>query len=199
MFKVCTNVILLPWKCPSVVHHMKNALSGSIHAGLFRLSPRQRIRSCVPDRSSKEMFSAKWRLPAWWSFSAASAAGIFQDRPAGRVISFVPWQCGELPGLPGGSLMQVSASSPTWGWSLFIHLDRSPLTKFQVNQVLKKGLQLKGFPHQSYSTHSFRIGAATSAAANGFSDEEIQSLGRWRSSAFQRYIRPASLFTASHV
>ena len=100
---------------------------------------------------------------------------------------------------PVAALCRFLRVRPPGDGPLFIHLDRSPLTKFQVNQVLKKGLQLKGFPHQSYSTHSFRIGAATSAAANGFSDEEIQSLGRWRSSAFQRYIRPASLFTASHV
>ena len=40
-----------------------------------------------------------------------------------------------------------------------------------------------------YTGHSFRIGAATSAAQVGLSDSPIQILGRWRSSAFQHYLR----------
>jgi hypothetical protein len=37
--------------------------------------------------------------------------------------------------------------------------------------------------------HSFRIGAATAAAIQGASDEDIQRMGRWKSQAFKRYIR----------
>jgi hypothetical protein len=39
--------------------------------------------------------------------------------------------------------------------------------------------------------HSLRIGAATSAWRAGFSDSQIQAMGRWKSTAFMRYIRPA--------
>lgn len=40
-----------------------------------------------------------------------------------------------------------------------------------------------------YQAHGFRIGAATSAAESGASDIQIQSMGRWKSGAFQKYIR----------
>ena len=43
---------------------------------------------------------------------------------------------------------------------------------------------------RDYNTHSFRIGAATSASLANISDTHIQMLGRWQSNAFQRYIRP---------
>jgi len=43
---------------------------------------------------------------------------------------------------------------------------------------------------QLYNTHSFRIGAATSASLANLSNTQILVLGRWRSNAFQRYIRP---------
>ena len=41
----------------------------------------------------------------------------------------------------------------------------------------------------NFNTHSLRIGAATHAANLGFSDHEIMRLGRWKSSAFLKYIR----------
>ncbi len=37
--------------------------------------------------------------------------------------------------------------------------------------------------------HSFRIGAATTAAHKGLSQQQIQELGRWSSEAFKSYIR----------
>lgn len=37
--------------------------------------------------------------------------------------------------------------------------------------------------------HSLRIGAATAAWKSGFSDSQIQSMGRWKSRSFTRYLR----------
>ena len=54
---------------------------------------------------------------------------------------------------------------------------------------LKVTLQKAGVDPTHYSGHSFRIGAATTAAAKGFSDATIQLLGRWASDSYTRYVR----------
>ncbi|MGL5102545.1 MAG: hypothetical protein ACRC6N_08390, partial [Plesiomonas sp.] len=46
-----------------------------------------------------------------------------------------------------------------------------------------------GIPADNFSSHSFRIGAATTAAQKGLSQHQIQTLGRWSSEAFKSYIR----------
>ena len=40
-----------------------------------------------------------------------------------------------------------------------------------------------------YSGHSFRIGAATTAARQGEAETTIKMLDRWKSSAYQLYIK----------
>jgi len=42
---------------------------------------------------------------------------------------------------------------------------------------------------EKYVGHSFRIGAANTAAQCGMEDSLIKTLGRWESSAYVRYIR----------
>ena len=55
---------------------------------------------------------------------------------------------------------------------------------------------LQGVSKAIFSSHSFRIGAATVAARNGIPDHQIQALGRWTSSAYLLYIRtPAELLS----
>ena len=43
--------------------------------------------------------------------------------------------------------------------------------------------------HAQYAGHSFRIGAATTAAAAGVEDSIIKTLGRWESAAYLLYLR----------
>ena len=50
-------------------------------------------------------------------------------------------------------------------------------------------LQNTQYNHQHYARHSFRSGATTTAAA-GIPDWLINTLGRWRSNAYQVYIHP---------
>lgn len=72
---------------------------------------------------------------------------------------------------------------------LFCHLNGNALTRFQFHSVLKKTLQFSDLDVKAYNTHSFRIGAATSAYMAGKSDDEIKCMGRWSSTSFQRYVR----------
>ena len=79
-----------------------------------------------------------------------------------------------------------------WGsapGALFISERGAPLTRAQFKTLLSATLQKAGLDDSNYNTHSFRIGAATSAKAVGISDVHIQLLGRWRSSAYLGYIK----------
>ena len=71
----------------------------------------------------------------------------------------------------------------------------SPLTRHHLVDVVKCCLRTGGLDDLAYNGHSFRIGAATTAAARGLEDSLTQPLGRWKSSAYLRYVRiPRQLF-----
>ena len=55
--------------------------------------------------------------------------------------------------------------------------------------AVRQALEQAGVHPAGYSGHSFRIGAATTAAQAGLDDSTIKMLGRWESAAYQRYIR----------
>ncbi|XP_054850615.1 uncharacterized protein LOC129340074 [Eublepharis macularius] len=76
---------------------------------------------------------------------------------------------------------------------LFRHNDRSPLTRYQFWAVTDRALRQLGLVGVKFGTHSFRIGAASTAAAMGYADRTIQKVGRWKSSAYRSYIRPLPL------
>jgi len=47
----------------------------------------------------------------------------------------------------------------------------------------------KGIPIERINTHSLRSGGANALALNGYSDTQIQKMGRWRGATFKEYIR----------
>ena len=55
--------------------------------------------------------------------------------------------------------------------------------------AVRKALVETGLAAKDYAGHSFRIGAATTAARQGLQDCQIKTLGRWESSAYTKYIR----------
>ena len=67
--------------------------------------------------------------------------------------------------------------------------DGTPTTKGWFSGTLRGILSSIGLPRGDYADHSFRIGAATTAAMAGVEDSMIQALGRWQSAAFLQYIR----------
>ena len=54
---------------------------------------------------------------------------------------------------------------------------------------VKEALSEAGFDPLKFAGHSFRIGAALTAASRGVEDSLIKTLGRWRSSAYLLYVR----------
>ena len=71
---------------------------------------------------------------------------------------------------------------------LFTFTSGKFLTRSDISRTTKRLLRAAGIDPVRYSSHSYRIGAATAAADAGLPDHLIKTLGRWRSSAYQTYI-----------
>ena len=84
-------------------------------------------------------------------------------------------------------IQYIAVRSPNPG-PLFVTQEGSPLTRAMLVTRLHTALQQAGIPSGQYSGHSFRIGAAITAAKNGMEDSLIQTLGRWKSEAYKIYI-----------
>ena len=67
--------------------------------------------------------------------------------------------------------------------------DGKPLTCSRLVVKLKESIQAAGVNCAAYSGHSFRSRAVTTAARQGIGDASIKVLGRWKSSAYQLYIK----------
>ena len=72
---------------------------------------------------------------------------------------------------------------------LFRFRKGSYLTREAFVRSVRVALTRAGMDAQCYSGHSFRVGAATTAAACGVEDSLIKTLGRWSSSAYLLYVR----------
>lgn len=74
----------------------------------------------------------------------------------------------------------------------------NPLTRTKFVEKVKEALSQAGVDCRAYSGHSFRSGAATTAARQGIGDATIKMLGRWKSSAYQVYIKTPRQQLASY-
>ncbi len=72
---------------------------------------------------------------------------------------------------------------------LFRFHDGTYLTRQTLTIHIRNLLTMAGYEAAHFASHSFRIGAATTAAAAGLPDWTIQALGRWSSSCYTLYIR----------
>ena len=72
-------------------------------------------------------------------------------------------------------------------------MDDSPISRHFFTHQLRTALAFCNLDLNKYQGHSFRIGAATTAASSGYSELQIQNMGRWCSNAFHKYIRIPAL------
>ena len=84
-----------------------------------------------------------------------------------------------------GSYLSLRGSAPR---PQFMLSDGRPLTRQQLSSSVQSILHGAGYSG-SYSGHSFHIGAATTAVADGVPDHLIKTLGRWSSDEYQIYIQ----------
>ena len=92
---------------------------------------------------------------------------------------------------PVMALVQYLAKRGDKPGPLFMLPNNKSLTRKTFCAALSKAFQELEMNPRTYNTHSFRIGAATSAKQAGISDSLLKTLGRWRSNAYQKYVRPS--------
>ena len=90
---------------------------------------------------------------------------------------------------PVTALVQYLAMRGGTPGPLFLLPNNQSLTRTSFNSALNKTFQELNLDYHQFNTHSFRIGAATSAKRAGLSDSHLKALGRWRSDAYLRYAR----------
>lgn len=79
--------------------------------------------------------------------------------------------------------------------AFFVNNTRFDVTDNDIRHSLKRAATLlnypanKGIPITRIDTHSLRSGGANALSLAGYSDREIQKMGRWRSATFKEYIR----------
>ena len=62
------------------------------------------------------------------------------------------------------------------------------LTRGRFVDKVREALDAAGINSKHYAGHSFRAGAATTAAQRGVPEATIKALGRWESAAYLTYI-----------
>lgn len=72
---------------------------------------------------------------------------------------------------------------------LYVQPNQKAVSYQNFCYILKQTLLVAQCNPSMYKSHSFRIGAASTAASQGVPEADIQAMGRWHSNAFKRYIR----------
>ena len=93
------------------------------------------------------------------------------------------------PLCPVSALLQYIEKRGDQPGAFFLDSTHSIITKPRFVARIREILTSIGLPQHNFAGHSFRIGAATTAASLGIEDSTIQTLGRWHSAAFLQYIR----------
>ena len=96
---------------------------------------------------------------------------------------------------PVSNLSRYLAMRGSTPGPLFCLPDMKPISSAQFNSWLTSAIEHNSLSSLPIKAHSFRIGAATHAATIGYTEIQIQKMGRWKSSAFKSYIRISSFHT----
>ena len=78
---------------------------------------------------------------------------------------------------------------PSVNGPLYVSDDGNPVQARYFRTILNQCLHVCSLDTSVYKGHSFRIGGATFAHSHSYTDSQLQHLGRWKSTAFRKYIR----------
>jgi hypothetical protein len=88
------------------------------------------------------------------------------------------------------TLVRGSSPGPMFLLPNNVHLSPRLFSSF-----LSSSLSWCNLAGANIKPHSFRIGAATFAASQGYTSSQIRAMGRWNSNAFEKYIRISAFKT----
>ena len=91
--------------------------------------------------------------------------------------------------MPPAQLLLLGLLRPQIEGPLFVREDSTLLSREDFIRAVHQALQEAGMNPSLYAGHSFRMGAATTAAVAGIPAHTIKRLGRWSSEAYQVYIK----------
>ena len=111
----------------------------------------------------------------------------YNQRPFSIVIDRHPRFC------PVQLLLDYLALRSNQLGPLVANMDNPSLSTIFFKDILRLALTSCGLNPSRSKGHSFLIRAASFAADRGRCDAQIRALGRWKSSAFLKYIRLPSL------
>ena len=104
-------------------------------------------------------------------------------------ITIILGRTNKSPLCPVSSLLSYIVVRGMAPGPLFIRSNGHFLTRTHFVAEVKKAMEQAGMEASNFNGHSFRIGAASTAAVHGMEDSLIKTLGRWESDAYQRYIK----------
>ena len=134
-----------------------------------------------------------------------SMSDVAFDHPSNPTAMFVTIKCSKTDPFRKGITLALGRTNrplcPVAAMAAYLHnrgMTAGPLFRFKDGEPLtrkifvawvKSGLSKAGIDQKDYNGHSFRIGAATTAASKGMEDSIIKTLGRWESTAYLRYVK----------
>lgn len=94
---------------------------------------------------------------------------------------------------PVRALYKYLKIRPRTSGPLFINSLGLPISSKTFATIFALTVQYSGLDSRFITPHSLRIGGATLASQLNFTDIQVKNLGRWKSSAYHKYIRPSVL------
>ena len=138
-------------------------------------------------------------MTCWWTHGITPGLCLCQSKndPFGNGVTVCVVRTDQCI-CPVAALLEYLVKRGTGPAPLFLFQDGTSLSKQRLVSQVHQVLAPHGIDCSRLTGHSFHIGAATAAARAGVEDSKIQTLGRWRSSAYLQYIRmPPAMFAAT--
>ncbi len=114
----------------------------------------------------------------------------FKHHKGGTPVSRMLWATSKEV-CPARLLTEYAAiRQGTWTGPLFVWRSGRQVEASEVRLSLRRCLERAGEDTTGLTPHSFRIGSVSKSADRGASDTQLRRMGRWRSNAYMRYVRP---------